>query len=92
MNAFTYDAPATFITPAARGNLRIFAYVNAKGKVITDSDCGGGTRKGSKGIVDSAGDVHPIENAEQTVADIISAEAGETVTAADIKALWAKLA
>ena len=92
MSTFTYDAPATLTTPAARGSLRLFAYVNAKGKVITDSDCGGWTMKGSKGIADSAGDVHPIENAEQTVADIISAEAGSTVTAADIKALWAKLA
>lgn len=89
MTAFTYDAPATLTT---RSGLRIFAYVNAKGKVITDSDCGGWTMKGSKGIADSAGDVHPVENAAQVVADIISNESGEIIGTDEVRTLWAKLA
>ena len=92
MNAFTYDNPATITTPPARGSLRLVAYVNAKGKVITDSDAGGWTMKTAKGIVDSVGDVHPLGDDAQTVAEIISNEAGETVTAQDIRALWAILA
>lgn len=88
MTAFTYDAPATLTT---RSGLRIFAYVNAKGKVITDSDCGGWTMKGSKGIADSTGDIHPVENAAQVVADIISNESGEIIGTDEVRALWAKL-
>jgi len=92
MSTFTYDHPATLTTPATRGSLRLTAYVNAKGKVITDSDAGGWTLRGPKGIVDSSGDVHTGYDAAQTVADIISNEAGETVTAEDVRALWAILA
>lgn len=66
MSAFTYDHPATFTTPATRGSLRIFAYVNAKGRIVTDSDAGGWTMKTAKGIVDSAGDVHPLDNDAQS--------------------------
>ena len=88
MNAFTYDAPATLNT---RSGLRIFAYVNAKGRIVTDSDAGGWTMKGAKGIVDSAGDVHPVDNAAQVVADIISCEAGEIIGTDEVRALWAKL-
>lgn len=91
MPAFTYDAPAAYTTPAIRGGLRLFAYVNAKGRIITDSDAGGWTMKSATGIVDSAGDVHPADDAAQTVADIIAGEAGATVTAEDIRKLWAKL-
>lgn len=90
MNAFAYDAPAAYTTP--RGTLRLFAYHNARGFVVTETECGGSVVKGTKGLKDSAGDIYPIENAEQTVADILSNESGETVTAADIKKLWAKLA
>jgi hypothetical protein len=93
MTTFTYDAPASYTTP--RGTLRLFAYHNARGFVVTETECGGTVVKNTKGLKDSAGDIHPIENAEQTeqtVADILSNESGETVTAADIKKLWAKLA
>ena len=89
---YTYDNPATLTTPPARGSLRLFAYVNAKGRIVTDSDAGGWTMKTAKGIVDSAGDVHPLVGDAQIVADIISNEAGSTVTAQDIRALWAILA
>jgi len=92
MSAFTYDHPATFTTPVTRGSLRLFAYVNAKGRIVTDSDAGGWTMKTAKGIVDSAGDVHPLDNDAQTVADIITNEAGATVTAQEVRALWAILA
>ena len=89
MSAFTYDHPATLTTSATRGSLRLFAYVNTEGRIVTDSDAGGWTMKTAKGIVDSAGGVHPLDNEAQTVADIISNEAGATVTAEDVRALWA---
>jgi hypothetical protein len=88
MTAFTYDSPATLTT---RSGLRIFAYVNAKGAIVTDSDCGGWTMKGSKGIKDSCGDIHPIENSAQVVADIISCESNEIIGTDEVQNLWAML-
>jgi len=89
MTTFTYDAPATLIT---RSGLRIFAHKSGKGSpIFTDSDCGGWTATGRKGIVDSSGDCHPAENAAQVVADIISNESGEIIGTDEVLALWAML-
>ena len=97
MNVFTADSPATLTTPATRGSLRLLAYVNNEGNVVTDSDLGGWCVRESGYIIDSTNERHTDDwsstgyTSEATVATIIMLDTGAEVSAEDVRALWALL-
>ena len=94
MNALTYDHPATFTT---RGNLRLLAYVNDEGNVVTDSDLGGWCVREGGHIIDDTNERHVDDwsstgyTSEATVATIITLGTGVDIAAEDVRALWALL-
>ena len=97
MTTFTKDSPATITTSADRGSLRLLAYLNDDGNVVTDSDLGGWCVREGGYIIDSTNERHTDDwsstgyTSEATVATIIMLDTGVEVAAADIRALWALL-
>ena len=95
MSTFTADSPATLTTHATRGSLRLLAYINADGNVVTDSDLGGWCVREGGYIIDDTNERHIDDwsstgyTSVATVATIITLGTGVEVAAEDVRTLWA---
>ena len=85
--------PEMTVTHTTSTNAILTAKRNHKGAIETDVDESGCiATKGSKYVVNWAGDGYPGEQAEDVVAELMTEASGKKITPDDVRALWAKLA
>ena len=70
--------------------IAIFARANSNGQIITETECGAWTLRRNRTVEDDAGDLHPREgDGAEMVAELLSMQSDEVITADRVRAVWA---